>query len=104
MDIELQPYPWKEVGLTCTSMAAEVAILYGILSPVTFNRSWRRLGFALLYAAILFIVGAVVSLKSDQPPYYYVPSYFGAATLLGLTVFAMWLGISTIWHRVRLKR
>jgi hypothetical protein len=97
---ELQPYPWKAVALSCAFLAVAVAVLYAILRPVTFHRSWGRLGFALLYAAVLFVVGAA-TFVTDQPGYYYVPAYFSAATLLGLIVFAVFLGASTLWQRTR---
>ena len=97
---ELQPYPWKAVMLTCALLAVAVAILYAILRPVTFHRSWGRLGLALLYAAVLFVAGAA-TFVTDQPGYYYVPAYFAAATLLGLVVFAISLGLSSLWQRLR---
>jgi hypothetical protein len=97
---ELRPYPWKAVALTCTLLAVAVAILYTILRPVTFHRSWGRLGSALLYAAAMFVAGAA-TFVTDQPGYYYVPAYFAAATLLGLTLLAVWLGFAALWQRVR---
>jgi hypothetical protein len=67
---------------------------------VTFHRSWGRVALAVLYSAVLFIAGAA-TFVTDQPGYYYVPAYFAAATFLGLIVFAILLGVSTLWHRVR---
>lgn len=80
---ELQPYPWKAVVVTSVLLAAAAAVLYAILRPVTFRGSWGRLSLALLYAVVLFVVGAVTFI-TDQPGYYYVPAYFAATTLLGL--------------------
>jgi hypothetical protein len=97
---EQQPYPWKAVALICGLVAVAIAILYAILRPVTFHRSWGRLGFALLYAGALFVVGAA-TFVTDQPGYYYVPAFFSAATLLGLVAFAVLLGASTLCQRAR---
>ena len=97
---ELQPYPWRAVAVTCALLAVAVAILYAILRPFTFHHSWGRLGFALLYAAALFAVGAA-TFVTDQPGYYYVPAYFSAATLLGLIAFAILLAVSTLLQRTR---
>ena len=90
---ELAPYPWKAVGVTCGVLAVEVAILYAILRPVTFDRSWSRLGFALLYGVCLLTFSAF-TFVTDMPGYYYVPAYFSAITVLALLVFALLLGLA----------
>ena len=97
---ELAPYPWKAVGVTCGVLAVEVAILYAILRPVTFNRSWGRLGFALLYSACLLVFSAF-TFVTDMPGYYYVPAYFSAVTMLALLVFALLLGLTGLLRRSR---
>jgi hypothetical protein len=96
---ELEPYPWVGVLVTWIVLAAEVAILYWILRPVTFSRSWGRLGFALLYVGALFVFGAV-TFVTDMPGYHYVPAYFSAATLLGLLIFGLLMGLRSFWERV----
>jgi len=97
---ELAPYPWKAVGVTCGVLAVEVAILYAILRPVTFDRSWGRLGFALLYGACLLVFSAF-TFVTDMPGYYYVPAYFSAVTVLALVVLALLLGLAGLLRRGR---
>ena len=95
---ELEPYPWIAVSLTSTLLAVEVTILYWILRPVTFHRSWGRLAFALLYVGSLFVFSAI-TFVTDMPGYYYVPADFATATLLGLIVFGFVMGLRTLWKR-----
>ena len=95
---ELPPYPWKGVVITCGVLAVETAILYAILRPVTFHRSWWRLGFALLYGGLLLVVSAF-TFVTDMPGYYYVPAYFSAATMLALFMFALVLGLAGLLRR-----
>ena len=97
---ELAPYPWNGVAVTLGVLAVEVAILYAILRPVTFHRSWGRLGFALLYAGILLVVSAF-TFVTDLPGYYYAPAIFSAATMLGLILLTLVLGLSALWQRGR---
>jgi hypothetical protein len=99
---ELVPYPWKGVGIMWALLGVEVAVLYAILRPVTFRRSWGRLALALLYAGLLVAYG-VVTFVTDMPGYYYVPTYFAMATMLGLLVFAFLLGLTIWWRRRRAR-
>jgi hypothetical protein len=95
---ELTPYPWKAVGVTCGVLAIEVAILYAILRPVTFDRSWGRLGFALLFGACLLAFSAL-TFFTDMPGYYYVPAYFSVITMLALLLFTLLLGLAGLLRR-----
>jgi hypothetical protein len=95
---ELEPYPWREVLLTCGALAIEVAILYVILRP--FDRSWRRLAVALVYAGLLLVFGASTAI-SDMPGWFYVPAYFATVTTLILAARALAMGVATIWDRTR---
>ena len=97
---ELAPYPWEGVLITCIALAIAVAILYAILRPGTFDRSWGRLAIALFYAGLLLLFGAV-TFVTDMPGYYYVPAYFAAMTTLILLVRAFVMGATTLWHRAR---
>jgi len=100
LDPVMQPYPWREVGVTWGVLAVQVAILYAILRPVTFQRSWGRLGFALLYGVVLLAISAF-TFGTDRPGYYYVPACFSAVTMLALVVIALALWLAGLWHRGR---
>jgi hypothetical protein len=62
----LTAYPWKGVALTVGQLAIAVAILYAILRPRTFRRSWGRLGTAFLFVLVLF---AFTLAPTDMPGY-----------------------------------
>lgn len=87
------PYPWEGVALTCLVLAALTAVLYAILRPMTFARSWGRLGAATAFAFVLAIV-STLSFTTDGPGYSYVPGKFSLVTLalllLGVVTLAIW--------------
>ena len=50
-------YPWSAVIVVWSLLAVLVAILYLVLHPMTYRRSWGRLAGACAYSAALLILG-----------------------------------------------
>ena len=78
-------------------LAILVGILYAILRPISFNRSWGRLLGALAYSAILFLLG-YFSVVTDMPGYYYVFAQFSIVTMASMLVFAVFQAGSALWR------
>ena len=90
-------YPWGAVVVVWALLAILVGILYAILRPVSFNRSWGRLLAALAYSAILLLLG-YFSVVTDMPGYYYVFAQFSIVTMAGMLIFAVFRALSTMWR------
>ena len=90
-------YPWGAVGAVWALLAVLVGILYLILRPVTFHRSWGRLTGALAYSAVLLVLG-LLSVVTDMPGYYYVPAQFSVVTMAGMLIFAAFEIVSVLWQ------
>src|SRR5262245_28213554 len=90
-------YPWGAVVVVWALLAILVGILYAILRPVSFNRSWGRLLGALTYSAILLVLG-YFSVVTDMPGYYYVFAQFSIVTMAGMLMFAVFQAVSALWR------
>ncbi|MDR7149564.1 hypothetical protein J2W49_001513 [Hydrogenophaga palleronii] len=93
-------YPWRAVAIVWALLAVLVGVLYVILRPETFHRSWGRLAGALVYAAGLLVVG-ILSVVTDMPGYYYVPAQFSVVTMAVMLIFAAFQVLSVLWCRRR---
>lgn len=92
--------PWVGILLMWGLLAAGVAILHLILRPFAIQRSWRRIGIALLYLAAL-LVFCVLATPEEMPGLAYVPSAFALVGFLGVAAYAVAVGASEVWRRVR---
>lgn len=93
-------YPWGAVFVVWALLAISVGILYAILRPASFNRSWSRLSGALAYSAILLFLG-YISVVTDMPGYYYVFAQFSIATMAGMLVITVFQATSALWRSRR---
>ena len=84
----LWSYPYPAVASVCLLLTLLLATLYLIVPATQFPYSRWRLGFAVAYAAVLF-VGSLPFNITDQPAYYYVPLKFAAVTLAAVVVLAV---------------
>jgi hypothetical protein len=64
-----------------------IGILYLILRPATYHRSWRRLFAAIAYSGALVALG-IVTLVADMPGHAYVPAMFAIVNMALLLLFA----------------
>jgi hypothetical protein len=81
-------YPWSAVIVVWSLLAVLVAILYFVLRPMTYRRSWGRLAGACAYSAALLILG-LASVVTDAPGFYYVPAVFSLVTAGAMTAFVL---------------
>ena len=100
---ETVPYPWEDVFETCALIGVETAVLYVILRPPTFRRSWRRVLAALLYASILIVINKPPALF-DLAGYVYVPETFALITFLALLILLVQMIAMWCWRRATQRR
>ena len=94
---ETVPDPWEDVFETCALIGVETAVLYVILRPPTFRRSWRRVLAALLYASILWVINKPPPLF-DLAGYVYVPATFALITFLALLIVLVQMISMSCWR------
>jgi hypothetical protein len=93
-------YPWRSVLFIWALLAVLIGLLYLILRPVTYRRSWGRLVSALIYAGAMLAAG-IFTVVTDMPGHAYVPAIFGLVTF-ALVVVLLFVQISTaVWARWR---
>jgi hypothetical protein len=100
---ETVPYPWEDVFETCALIGVETAVLYVILRPPTFRRSWRRVLAALLYASILIVISKPAAMF-DLPGYLYVPRTFALTTFLVLLILLVQMIAMWCWRLAKERR
>ncbi len=61
------PYPWRGVATMTATFTGEVLLLYAIIRPITYQRSWAR-ALAGLFVSLLLVFGFGVVLL-HAPPY-----------------------------------
>ena len=89
-------YPWSAVIVVWSLLAVLIAILYVIIRPMTYRRSWGRLAGACAYSAALLILG-LLSVVTDAPGFYYVPAVFSIVTAGVMTAFVLFsLGAAVV--------
>jgi len=81
-------YPWSALIVVWSLLAVLVGILYLIIRPMTYRRSWGRLAGACAYSAALLILG-LLSIVTDAPGFYYVPAVFSIVTACAMTAFVL---------------
>jgi len=91
-------YPFRAVMMVWVLLAALIGILYLIIRPSTYQQSWGRLFAALVYSAVLLVLG-VLSVVTDMPGYYYVFAVFTVVTMVVVVVFAIYQAAFTVWRR-----
>ena len=101
---ETVPYPWEDVFETCALIGVETAVLYVILRPPTFRRSWRRVFAALLYVSILRVVINKPAALFDLAGYVYVPETFALITFLALFILLVQMIAMWCWRRATQRR
>jgi len=94
------PHPYPLTGVVNTSLALtfEIAVIYAVIRPATYNQSWGRALAALFVAAMAFLFSLATLMHA--------PPYWGAHCLLlfGLTVGLIVLFIASAAMRVRSRR
>src|SRR4051812_24657860 len=68
-------FPWKSVLFIWALLAVLIGALHLILRPLTYRRSWGRLGSAAIYAAVLMLLG-ILTVATDMPGHFYIPAIF----------------------------
>jgi hypothetical protein len=101
---ETVPYPWDDVIETCALIGVETAVLYVILRPPTFRRSWRRVVAALLHTSILRVVINKPRAMFDLAGYVYVPETFALITFLALLVLLVQMIAMRCWRLAMERR
>jgi hypothetical protein len=91
-------YPLSGVVTTSFALALELAVIYAVIRPATYNRSWGRALCAVFLATIAFLL-SVASLM-HAPPYWGAHSLF----LLCLTVGLIMLFLTTAVMRLHSRR
>src|SRR6266850_8615697 len=94
---ETVPDPWEDVFETCALIGVEIAVLYVILRPPTFRRSWRRVLAALVYASILIVISQPAAMF-DLAGYVYVPRTFALTTFLVLVILLVQIIAMRCWR------
>ena len=90
-------YPWGGLCFTVILLGVGCAILNAILQPASERTSWRRLGIALLFALGISTI-CMLTMVTDMPGLYYVPTYFSFSTLLILSLYALARGCVSGWE------
>ncbi len=93
-------YPWKSVLFIWALLAVLIGLLYLILRPVTYHRSWGRLASALIYAGALLVLG-MFTVATDMPGHGYVPAIFGLVTFALVVLLCIVQISSALWARWR---
>jgi hypothetical protein len=92
-DPRLWSYPYGAVAAVCVKLALLLAVLYLILPATHFPYSRRRLGFAVVYVAVLLLFSVP---PTDQPRYDHVLYKFAAVTFVGIVLLA----VASVVHRL----
>jgi hypothetical protein len=80
-------YPISGVFAVSAFVGILIGILYAILRPTTYSRSWGRLLVALIYSAALVYL-AYRTTGTDQPGYSYIPAMFALVNMALVVFFA----------------
>ena len=99
-DLDEWTYPWGAVLIVWLLLAIFVGLLYGIIRPTSYNRSWRRLVGAIMYSVGLFVLAAL-TFFTDMPGYYYVLAAFAVFNLILMLLFAVTQAVSFALRRGR---
>lgn len=94
------PHPYPLTGVVNTSLVLtfELALIYAVIRPATFNRSWVRALCAVFVAAMALLFSVVTLMHA--------PPYWGAHFLLlcGLTAGLIVLFLTTAGMRLYRRR
>jgi hypothetical protein len=80
-------YPVWGVVAVSTLIGIFIGILYLILRPATYRRSWGRLFAAIAYSGVLVALG-IATLVTDMPGHAYVPAMFAIVNMALILLFA----------------
>lgn len=86
-DLSRWHYPVWGVAIVSTLIGVLIGILYLILRPATYRRSWGRLCIAVVYSAVLVFAG-MSTIVTDMPGHAYVPAMFAVVNMAVVLVFA----------------
>jgi len=80
-------YPVWGVVAVSALIGIFIGILYLILRPATYRRSWGRLFAAIAYSGVLVALG-IATLVTDMPGHAYVPAMFAIVNMALILLFA----------------
>jgi len=88
------PYPFEGVAAFCGAITVEVALLYAVIRPATYDRSWGRALFAIFVSGAAFLLTVVTMMHA--PPYWGAHGLF----LFCLTLASMLLFLVSVASRL----
>lgn len=102
MHPEAIPYPVVGVVVLCVVLAMLVALLGLVLRPPTTWRRWPRIALRTSYVFLLMVLMLPAGV-TDLPGITYVPARFSMATLLVLSVWALYRVAAALMARRALR-
>jgi hypothetical protein len=94
------PYPFGGVVVTSVALTVELALIYAVIRPSTYARSWGRALGATIVAAVALLLSA--PLLMHAPIYFFVHSLILLCLTAGLAV--LFLASAAAAARQRLAR
>ena len=98
MDIPLpHPYPLRGVVVTSLALALELTLIYAVIRPATYDRSWGRALCAAFVAAFVFLASVVTLMHA--PPYRGTHSLVLLCLTVGLLVLFLTSAVMKLLSR-----
>lgn len=95
---ESVPFPWPGLMVLWALLALAVGVFYVILRPGVWETSWLRFGGALALSGAL-LMSCILTLVTDMPGLYYIPTSFALTTFSALTIIGLARAIAGVWSR-----
>jgi hypothetical protein len=93
------PYPLTGVVNTSCVLTFELALIYAVIRPATFNRSWVR-ALGAVFVATIALLFSVATLM-HAPPYWGAHGLFLCCLAVGLIVLLLATAVTRLHSRLR---